>query len=114
MEIIDQHFKVKEYNEQLSKFKNEAIFLRCNLNQLKEQLLYESRVLSSSLCLLLHIPEYEHSVAHLLGANSMNNHQAISYWVLDKLVEVGFPYESCPLKSLVVKLEVDLNLLFTN
>lgn len=114
MNIIDQHFKVKEYNQQLSKFNNELIFLRCNLNQLKAKLISESRVLSSSLCLLLNINESEYSVAHLLNAHSMNNQQAISYWVLDKLVEAGFPYESCPLKKLASTLEIELNRLLFN
>lgn len=114
MDIINQHFKVQEYNQRLSKFKNETIFLKGNLNQLKKQLVNESRVMSSSLCLLLHIPESEHSVAHLLNAHSMNNQEAISYWVLDKLVEAGFPYESCPLKKLATTLEIELNSLLLN
>lgn len=91
MDIIDQHFRVKEYNQQLSKFNNEVIVLRCHLKQLKAQLVSESRVLSSSLCLLLSIPESDHAVAHLLNVPSANNKNAISYWVLSKLVEAGFP-----------------------
>lgn len=114
MDIINQHFKVKEYNQQLSRFNDEVILLSCNLKQLKSQLLCESRVLSSSLCLLLNISEYDHGVAHLLNIHSANNQKAISYWVLDKLVESGFPYESCPLKKLATKLEIELNRLLLN
>lgn len=114
MDIINQHFKVKEYNKQLLKFNNEVIFLRCHLNQLKAQLVSESQVLSSSLCLLLHIPENDHAVAHLLNAQTMNNKQAMSYWVLSKLVEAGFPYESCSLKKLATTLEIELNRLLLN
>jgi len=114
MGIIDNHFKVKEYNQQLSQFNHAAIKLSCDLKQLKAQLVNESRVLSSSLCQLLNIAEYDFSVAHLLNIHSGNNQEAISDWVLNKLVEAGFPYESCPLKSLVTKLEIDLNRLLLN
>jgi hypothetical protein len=114
MDIINQHFKVKEYNQQLSKFNNEVIFLRCNLNQLKVQLVSESKVLSSSLCILLNINKNDHGVARLLNTHAMNNKQAISYWVLDRLVEAGFPYESCPLKKLATALEIELNRLLLN
>lgn len=114
MDIINQHFKVKEYNQQLSTFKNEVISLRCHLNQLKDQLVSESRVLSSSLCLLLHIPENDHGVASLLNYHSVDNKQAMSYWVLSKLVEAGFPYESCSLKKLATTLEIELNRLLLN
>lgn len=109
MDIINQHFKVKEYNQQISKLNNEVIFLRCNLNQLKAQLVNESQVLSSSLCILLNITQNDHSVASLLNAHDVTNKQAISYWVLSKLVQAGFPYESCSLKKLATALEVELN-----
>lgn len=114
MDITDQHFKVKEYNQQLSKYNNEVIMLNCNLKQLKAQLVNESRVLASSLCLLLGIPEHDHGVAYLLNVRAEYNQKALSFWVLDKLVEVGFPYESFPLKKLVTSLEIELNRLLLN
>ncbi|MGB1201343.1 MAG: hypothetical protein ACPG5R_07245 [Cognaticolwellia aestuarii] len=114
MDIINEHFKIKEYNHQLSAFNKEVILLQCNLNQLKSKLINESRLLASSLCLLLHINEDDYGVAHLLSAKSMNNQQAISQWALAKLVEAGFPYESCPIKSLATSLELKLNHLLLN
>lgn len=114
MDITDQHFKVQEYNQELIRFNKEMIKLNLHLQQLKERLVSESRVLSSSLCLLLNIAEYDHSIAHLLKFNSINNQKAISFWVLDKLVEAGFPYESCPLKKLATTLEIELNRLILN
>ena len=114
MDIINEHFKVKEYNQQISQFNNEMIKLNCNLMQLRKQLLNESRVLSSSLCLLLNITEYKHNIARLLAANSANNQEAICGWVLDKLVGAGFPYEPCPLKKLATMLEIELNRLLLN
>ncbi|WP_159816893.1 hypothetical protein [Colwellia sp. 20A7] len=114
MDIINGHFKIREYNQQMSRFNNEMIKLNGNLIQLKKRLVSESRVLSSSLCLLLNIVEYEHNVAHLLGVNSANNQEAICDWALDKLVDAGFPYESCPLKKLATMLEIELNRLLLN
>jgi hypothetical protein len=58
------------------------------------------RIVVASLCLLLNIAEYDHSITHLLKFDSINNQKAISFWVLDKLIQAGFPYESCPLKKL--------------
>ena len=109
MDIMQEHFKVKEYSKQLSLVHCEAESLKKNLKQLKTKLISEACILSSSLCLLLHIDKHDYYIAHLLEINSANNQMAIKSWVLKKLVESGYPYEACPLSDLATKLEIELN-----
>jgi hypothetical protein len=109
MNVFNEHFKVKEYQKQLSNINKKAIELKISDQKLKYHLKAEANILACSLCLLLHIQKYEYAVAHLLRDGTMNNQQAISLWVLNQLVEVGFPYHLCALKELKIKLEIELN-----
>lgn len=109
MDILNNHFKIQENSWQLAKLNKKALDLKGENQKLKNHLTNESNILSASLCYLLHINVYDFTVGHLLNMDGENNQSAIQIWVLEKLVKVGYPYESYPIRKLKDKLEVDLN-----